>query len=88
VLSVRWIEQRSPDELALAQLAPELAVGVNVGRDGLLGRDGMLLATGSYALTGPMIGCELGRPRAAFPDKGGQTEMVVTVPVRLSFFTH
>jgi membrane protease YdiL (CAAX protease family) len=48
VLSVRLIEQRLPDELALAQLAPELAMGVTLGAT-----LGMLLASGAYALTGP-----------------------------------
>ena len=31
VLSVRLIERRTPDELGLAQLAPELAAGIVLG---------------------------------------------------------
>jgi membrane protease YdiL (CAAX protease family) len=51
--SVRLIERRSPDELRLAQLAPELAVGVVFGAVLFSVVMAVLLAIGAYALTGP-----------------------------------
>jgi uncharacterized protein len=53
VLSVRLIEWRTPDELGLTQIAPELASGVAFGAAILSAMMALLLATGAYALTGP-----------------------------------
>jgi membrane protease YdiL (CAAX protease family) len=55
VLSVRLIERRWPDELALARLGPELAVGLVLGAALFAAAMGVLLAIGAYALTGPTI---------------------------------
>ena len=46
VLSVRLIERRTPDELGLAQLAPELAAGIVAGAALFSAIMGVLLATG------------------------------------------
>jgi uncharacterized protein len=51
--SVRLIERRSPDELGLAQLAPELAVGATFGAVLFSVLMAVLVAIGAYALTGP-----------------------------------
>jgi len=51
--SVRLIERRSPDELGLAQLAPELALGVTFGAVLFSVIMAVLLAIGAYAMTGP-----------------------------------
>ena len=51
--SVRLIERRSPDELGLAQLAPELALGVTFGAVLFSVVMAVLLAIGAYAMTGP-----------------------------------
>jgi membrane protease YdiL (CAAX protease family) len=59
VVSVRLIERRRPTELALAQLAPELAVGVALGAALFSGIMGVLLATGVYAITGPTAAASL-----------------------------
>jgi membrane protease YdiL (CAAX protease family) len=53
VLSVRLIERRTPDELGLAQLAPELAAGIVLGVALYSAIMVVLLATGAYAMTGP-----------------------------------
>jgi membrane protease YdiL (CAAX protease family) len=53
LLSVRLIEQRLPDELGLAQLAPELAAGIAVGAALFSAMMGVLLVTGAYAMSGP-----------------------------------
>jgi membrane protease YdiL (CAAX protease family) len=53
VLSVRLIEQRLPDELGLAQLAPELAAGIAAGVALFSAMMGVLLITGAYAMSGP-----------------------------------
>jgi len=53
VLSVRLIERRTPDELGLAQLAPELAAGIVLGVALFSAIMVVLLATGAYAMTGP-----------------------------------
>src|SRR5262249_50511486 len=53
VLSVRLIERRTPDEFGLAQLAPELAVGIVLGVALFSAIMVVLLATGAYAITGP-----------------------------------
>src|SRR5262245_27084801 len=53
VLSVRLIERRTPDELGLAQLAPELAAGLVLGVALFSAIMVVLLATGAYAMTGP-----------------------------------
>jgi hypothetical protein len=53
VLSVRLIERRLPDELGLAQLAPELAAGIAVGAALFSAMMGVLLLTGAYAMSGP-----------------------------------
>jgi len=55
VLSVRLIEQRLPDELAIAQLAPELAAGIAVGAALFSAMMGVLLVTGAYAMSGPTV---------------------------------
>jgi membrane protease YdiL (CAAX protease family) len=52
-LSVRLIERRTPDELGLAQLAPEFAVGAALGAALFSAMMVVLLATGVYAMTGP-----------------------------------
>ena len=52
-LSVRLIERRPPDELGLAQLAPELAAGIVLGVALFSAIMVVLLATGAYAMTGP-----------------------------------
>jgi hypothetical protein len=52
-LSVRLIEWRTPDELGLAQLAPELAAGIALGAALFSAMMVVLLATGAYAMTGP-----------------------------------
>jgi membrane protease YdiL (CAAX protease family) len=49
--SVRLIERRSPDELGLAQLAPELALGVTFGAVLFSVVMAVLLAIGAYAMT-------------------------------------
>lgn len=53
VFSVRLIERRTADELRLARLAPELAVGGALGAALFAAVIAVLLATGSYALSGP-----------------------------------
>src|SRR5262249_12689793 len=53
VLSVRLIEWRTPDELGLAQLAPELAAGIVLGVALFSAIMVVLLATDVYAMTGP-----------------------------------
>jgi membrane protease YdiL (CAAX protease family) len=53
VLSVILIERRMPDELRLAKLVPELAVGVVLGAALFSAVMTALLATGAYVLTGP-----------------------------------
>jgi uncharacterized protein len=53
VFSVLLIERRMPDELRLAKLAPELAVGVVLDAALFSGMMTVLLATGAYVLTGP-----------------------------------
>src|SRR5262249_32085357 len=53
VLSVRLIERRTPDELGLTQLAPELAAGIVLGVALFSAIMVVLLATGAYAMTGP-----------------------------------
>ena len=55
VLSVRLVERRWPDELALARLGPELAAGLVLGAALFAAVMGVLLAIGAYALTGPTI---------------------------------
>jgi len=52
-LSVRLIERRTPDELGLARLGPELAAGVALGAALFSAMMVVLLATGAYAMTGP-----------------------------------
>ena len=52
-LSVHLIERRTPYELGLAQLAPELAAGVALGASLFSAMMVVLLATGAYAMTGP-----------------------------------
>jgi membrane protease YdiL (CAAX protease family) len=52
-LSVHLIERRPPDELGLAQLAPELAVGGILSATLFSAVMAVLLATGAYALSGP-----------------------------------
>jgi uncharacterized protein len=52
VLSVRLIERRTADELRLARLAPELAVGGALGAALFAAVIAVLLATGTYTLTG------------------------------------
>jgi CAAX protease family protein len=54
--SVRLIERRSPDELGLAQLAPELALGVTFGAVLFSVIIAVLLAIDAYAMTGPTAG--------------------------------
>jgi uncharacterized protein len=49
VLSVRLVERRRPDELGLAQLAPELAAGIVLGVALFSAIMVVLLATGAYA---------------------------------------
>jgi membrane protease YdiL (CAAX protease family) len=51
--SVRLIERRSPDELGLAQLVPELALGVTFGAVLFSVIMAVLLAIGAYGMTGP-----------------------------------
>src|SRR5262252_9733192 len=53
VLGVRLIERRTPDELGLAQLAPESAAGIVLGVALFSAIMVVLLATGAYAMTGP-----------------------------------
>jgi len=53
ILSVRLIERRTPDELGLAQLAPELAAGIVLGVALFSTIMVVLLATDVYAMTGP-----------------------------------
>ena len=53
VLSVRLIERRTADELGVARLAPELAVGGVLGAVFFSAIMAVLLATGAYALSGP-----------------------------------
>jgi membrane protease YdiL (CAAX protease family) len=55
VLGVRLVERRSPDELAVTQLAPELAVGLTSGAALFAGIMGLLLAMDAYAMTGPTV---------------------------------
>jgi membrane protease YdiL (CAAX protease family) len=52
-LSVYLIERRTPDELGLAQLAPELAIGGVLSTTLFSGLMAVLLANGVYALSGP-----------------------------------
>jgi membrane protease YdiL (CAAX protease family) len=52
-LSVRLIERRTPDELGLARLGPELAAGVALGAALFSTMMIVLLATGAYGMTGP-----------------------------------
>jgi uncharacterized protein len=52
LLSVRLIEQRTADELGVARLAPELAVGSALGAALFAAVMAVLLATGTYTLTG------------------------------------
>jgi hypothetical protein len=47
------IEQRTSDELAVVQLAPELAAGIALGAALFSIIMGVLLAMGAYAMTGP-----------------------------------
>jgi membrane protease YdiL (CAAX protease family) len=54
VLSVRLIERRRADELGLARLAPGLAVGSALGAALFSAVMVVLLATGAYALSGPV----------------------------------
>jgi hypothetical protein len=54
-LSVRLIEQRRADELAVARLAPELATGIAFGAALFLAIMGVLLAMGAYTMTGPTV---------------------------------
>ncbi len=54
-LSMHLVERRRPDELALDQLAPELAVGFALGAALFSAIMGVLLATGVYAMTGPRV---------------------------------
>jgi uncharacterized protein len=54
-LSVRLIEQRRVDELAVARLAPELATGIALGAALFLAIMGVLLAMGAYTMTGPTV---------------------------------
>jgi CAAX protease family protein len=51
-ISVRLIEQRRADELGVARLAPEFAVGGILGAALFSGVIAVLLATGAYALNG------------------------------------
>jgi membrane protease YdiL (CAAX protease family) len=53
VLSILLIERRTPNELGLAQLAPELTAGVVLGAALFSAMMAVLLATGAYVLTGP-----------------------------------
>src|SRR5262249_26978224 len=53
ILSARLIERRTPDELGLAQLAPELAAGIVLGVALFSTIMVVLLATDVYAMTGP-----------------------------------
>jgi hypothetical protein len=53
ILGVRLIERRTPDELGLAQLAPELAAGIVLGVALFSAIMVVLLATDVYAMTGP-----------------------------------
>src|SRR5437868_11651831 len=53
VFSVRLIERRTVDELGLARLAPELAVGGALGAALFSAVMAVLLGTGAYALSGP-----------------------------------
>src|SRR5262249_48173217 len=53
ILSVRLIERRTPNELGLAQLAPELAAGIVLGVALFSTIMVVLLATDVYAMTGP-----------------------------------
>jgi CAAX protease family protein len=59
VLSVRLIERRAPSELGLAGLAPELAVGAVSAAVLFTAVIVVLLATGTYALTGPTTAAPL-----------------------------
>src|SRR5215471_9909299 len=52
-LSVVLIERRTPKELGLRRLAPELATGVVLGAAIFSIVMAVLLAAGAYALTGP-----------------------------------
>jgi membrane protease YdiL (CAAX protease family) len=53
LLAVRLIERRTPNELGLAQLAPELAMGGALGATLFSAVMAVLLAIGAYALSGP-----------------------------------
>jgi uncharacterized protein len=53
VLSVLLIERRTPNELGLVQLAPQLAAGALLGAALFSAMMAVLLITGVYALTGP-----------------------------------
>jgi membrane protease YdiL (CAAX protease family) len=54
ILSVRLVERRTADELGLARLAPELALGGALGAALFSAVMVVLLATGAYALSGPV----------------------------------
>jgi CRISPR-associated protein (TIGR02584 family) len=54
-LSVRLIEQRRVEELAVARLAPELAMGMALGTALFLVVMGLLLAMDAYTKTGPTV---------------------------------
>jgi membrane protease YdiL (CAAX protease family) len=53
VLNVRLVEWRTPDELGVERLAPDLAMGVALGAAFFSVVIAVLLATGAYTLTGP-----------------------------------
>jgi hypothetical protein len=61
----RLIERRTPDELGLAQLAPELAAGIVLGVALYSAIMVVLLATGAYAMTGPSRSSLAGADRLA-----------------------
>jgi hypothetical protein len=74
VLSVRLIEQRLPDELGLARLAPELAAGIAVGAALLSAMMGVLLVTGAYAVSGPTAAAPWQALTGSLEGTGGGTE--------------
>ncbi len=53
LLGVRFIERRTPDELALNGFARELAAGLLLGAAVFTAVMGVLVAAGAYTLTGP-----------------------------------
>ena len=55
LLGVRFIERRTPDELALNGFARELAAGLLFGAATFAAVMGVLVATGAYTLTGPTV---------------------------------